>query len=96
MKECLHRRKEEMKSVRKGFKKNDEKQTVIQICKYYATLSFEWLYIYFGKLSNDISSSTSWRAASTDLATRFYRPSLSAGTIYQPLRSGRIWHKVNF
>ena len=28
-----------------------------------------------------------------------YQPSLfviANGTIYQPLRSGRIWHKVNF
>ena len=26
----------------------------------------------------------------------FFTSALADGTIYQPLRSGRIWHKVNF
>ena len=28
--------------------------------------------------------------------TAFFNELFSFGTIYQPLRSGRIWHKVNF
>ena len=27
---------------------------------------------------------------------RYHLDSLKEDTIYQPLRSGRIWHKVNF
>ena len=57
----------------------------------YVTLGRLSIYIY---IYEEIQGT---RVASMLAQKRTYRSvGTSVGTIYQPLRSGRIWHKVNF
>ena len=61
----------------------------IYICIYMCVCIFECIYI--------IVCESIWVYIFIEKCVLFNRTwILSAGTIYQPLRSGRIWHKVNF
>ena len=42
------------------------------------------------------SFTNKWDELKCHFNLKYYILSYRRGTIYQPLRSGRIWHKVNF
>ena len=55
---------------------------------------FSFLFVCFFQHEQEVSARLALFACLFAFAFRQFF--LKQGTIYQPLRSGRIWHKVNF